>query len=112
VDVLWGIVDQTVYTSNTAKFIIRYTVEKHLPFVGLSPSYVKAGALCSLVFDSHDIGRQAAELAVRILSGTPAAVLRTTTPENIQLALNLRTADIIGVTIPQEVREHALIVYE
>jgi putative ABC transport system substrate-binding protein len=111
-DVLWGIVDNTVYTSRTTEFIIRYTVKEHIPFIGISASYVKAGALCALVFDNKDIGRQSAELAARILSATPASELQITTPESIHLAINLRTAEIIGVKIPQVIREKAAIVYE
>ena len=111
-EALWGIVDNTVYTSQTAKFMIRETVARRLPFIGLSASYVRAGALCALVFDNREIGRQAAQLANQILAGAPAAELRATTPEKISLALNLRTAELIGVTIPAEIRAKAAIVYE
>jgi putative ABC transport system substrate-binding protein len=111
-DVLWGIVDETVYTSRTTESIIKYTVKERLPFIGNSEPYVKAGALCALVFDNRNIGQQAAELAKQILSGTPASELQTTTPEKIQLAVNLRTADIIGVNIPRKIREQAPIIYE
>jgi len=111
-DVLWGIVDNTVYNSQTAKFIIQYTVKKHLPFIGISASYVKAGALYALVFDNQDIGRQSAELARRILSGTPSSGLQTTTPEKIRLVINLRTAELIGIEISEKIIEEATIVYE
>ena len=111
-DALWGIVDNTVYTSQTAGFIIRDTVKGKMPFIGLSPLYVKAGALCSLGFENKDIGRQAAELAQQILAGTPVAELHTTIPEKINLAINLYTAKIIGVEIPQKILEKATIVYE
>ena len=111
-DALLGIVDNTVYTSRTTAFIIRYTVKEQLPFIGLSPSYVKAGALCSLVFDNHDIGRQTAELAKQLLSGVPASTLQNTVPEKINIAINLRTADIIGIRIPKKIQKNASIVYE
>jgi putative ABC transport system substrate-binding protein len=111
-DALLGIIDNTVYTSRTTEFIIRYTVQKYLPFIGLSLSYVKAGALCSLVFDNYDIGRQTAQLAEKILAGVPPAALETTTPEKLDIAINLRTANIIGVTIPKHIQQNAAIVYE
>ncbi|MBD3309368.1 hypothetical protein GF339_23425 [candidate division KSB3 bacterium] len=111
-DLLLGIVDSTVYTSRTTEFIMRYTIREHLPFVGISVSYVKAGALYALVFDSYDIGRQTARLAAQILSGVPASELEITTPEKITIALNLRTAEIIGVTIPNPLRKRAEIIYE
>lgn len=111
-DALLGIVDSSVYTSRTTEFIIRYTIKQQLPFIGLSPSYVKAGALCSLVFDSRDVGRQTAELALKILDGTPAEELEIAVPEKIHFALNLKTADIIDVYIPRKIQNKAAIVYE
>lgn len=112
-DVLWGIVDNTVYNSQTAKFIIQDTVKKYrIPFIGISASYVKAGALYALVFDNRDIGRQSAELANRILAATPVSELRSTTPERIHLVLNLRTAELIGVEIPEKIIKMASTVYE
>ncbi|MDY0094334.1 MAG: ABC transporter substrate-binding protein [Candidatus Vecturithrix sp.] len=111
-DVLLGIVDNTVYTSRTTEFIIRFTVQEQLPFIGLSLSYVKAGALCSLVFDNYDIGRQTAELVQKILSGVSPATLQITVPEKLNIALNLRTANIIGVPIPKQIQRKAAIVYE
>lgn len=111
-DVLLGIVDSTVYTSRTTEFIIRYTIKKQLPFIGISSSYVKAGALCALVFDNQDIGRQTAQLTEQILSGTPMAELHNSEPEKIHLAINLRTADIIDVRIPKKIQEKAAIIYE
>lgn len=111
-DALLGIVDSSVYSSRTTEFIIRYTLKKQLPFIGISPSYVKAGALCSLVFDSRDVGRQTAQLALEILGGTPIEELEISLPEKIRFALNLKTADMIGVYIPRKIQDKAAIVYE
>ncbi len=111
-DVLLGIVDSTVYTSRTTASIIRYTIKHQLPFVGISASYVKAGALCALLFNSRDIGRQTAQLAEQVLSGIPPTTLQNTIPEKIYLALNLRTARLIDVTIPKKIQEKAEILYE
>jgi len=111
-DVLLGIVDNTVYTSQTSKFIIRATVKNRIPFIAISPSYVKAGALCALMLDSRDIGRQAAELAIQRLNGESAAALQNTAPVKLDLAINLRTAKIIDVTIPEKLLQRAALVYE
>ena len=111
-DALLGIVDSSVYSSRTTEFIIRYTIKNQLPFIGISPSYVRAGALCSLVFDSRDVGRQTAQLALKILNGTSVSELKITVPEKIHFALNLKTADIIDVYIPRKIQDQASIVYE
>ncbi|PID58861.1 hypothetical protein CSB45_02355 [candidate division KSB3 bacterium] len=111
-DALLGIVDSSVYSSRTTELVIRYTLKKQLPFIGISPSYVKAGALCSLTFDSRDVGRQTAQLALNILGGTPVEELEISLPEKIHFALNLKTADMIDVSIPGKIQDQAAIVYE
>ena len=111
-DALLGIVDGMVYTSKTAGSMIRYTIKHQIPFIGISASYVKAGALCALEIDPVDIGRQTAIIAQQILAGEPTATNKIVAPEKIDLAINLRTADIIGVTIPKTIREKASILYE
>lgn len=111
-DVLLGIVDNTIYTPQTAKFILEDTVKKRIPFIGASPAYVRAGALASLAFDPKDIGCQSAALAIKILSGISPVLLQSTIPEKLSYALNLRTAEIIGMKIPDAVMEKATIIYE
>lgn len=111
-DVLWGIVDNTVYTSQTARSIIQTTWKKQLPFIGTSEAYVKAGALWALVFENKDIGRQSAMLASQILSGTSAASLQETIPRKIGWIINLRTAKLIGVEFSNKIIDQAWEAYE
>ncbi len=111
-DVLWGIVDDTVYTSQMAQAIIQFAWKKQIPFIGTSEPYVKAGALWALTFDSKDIGRQSALLAGRILAGSPVAALKETIPRKIGWVLNKRTAKLIGVELSQKLIDQAWVVYE
>nr|ABD75799.1 hypothetical protein [uncultured bacterium] len=112
-DVLWGIVDNTVYTSQTARSIIQTTWKKQLPFVGTSEAYVKAGALWALVLRIKILGgRQSAMLASQILSGTSAASLQETIPRKIGWIINLRTAKLIGVEFSNKIIDRAWEAYE
>lgn len=112
-DVLWGITDSTVYTSQTARFIIQDTVMKYkIPFIGPSESYVKAGALYALFIKAKDIGRQSANLAGQILTDPTGTQRRMVKPETVRLSLNLRTANLIGVKIPEHVVNRAEVIYE
>lgn len=111
-DALLGIVDDTVYTSQTARAIIQFTWKERIPFIGASEPYVKAGALWALVFDNRDIGRQSALLAGQILSGTPPAAINGTIPRKIGWIINLRTADLIGVEFPKKIVNQAWEAYE
>jgi len=103
VDGLWAVADTIIFTPQSTQYILLYTLRNGLPFMGLSPSFVKAGALFTLACDHKDVGRQAGELALGVLSGEEALEVPITIPRMIYLCLNLRTADQINLKIPEEI---------
>jgi putative ABC transport system substrate-binding protein len=112
VDVLWGISDSTVLTPQTAQTLLLFSFRNQIPFVGLSRSWVKAGALYALERDYQDIGRQCGELADKILKGAAAASLPVQVPRKVGVVLNLKTARHFKVEFPAAVRQAALDVVE
>ncbi len=107
VDVLWSVADSTVFSPQGLRHILLSTLRTRLPFVGLSPSFVKAGALLALSCDYQDVGRQSGELAVRILDGEAAGNIPIVVPREVSLSLNLHTARQIQVAISEEVAQAA-----
>jgi putative ABC transport system substrate-binding protein len=65
--------------------------------------WAKFGALASYGPDQYLQGRQAARLAVRILSGTPPANLPVELPDRIEFIVNLKTARTLGFEVPPRV---------
>ena len=65
--------------------------------------WAKFGALASYRPDQYLQGRQAARLAVRILSGTPPAELPVELPDRIEFIVNLKTARALRIDVPQPV---------
>ena len=59
VDVIWSVADSKVFDSQSTQYILLNTLRAGVPFIGLSPSFVRAGALMALSCDYGDIGRQA-----------------------------------------------------
>jgi putative ABC transport system substrate-binding protein len=88
--------------------IVRFATAHRLPLCVPSLTQVEAGALLSYGFVHREIGRQAARLADQILRGTKPADLPVETAENY-LAINLRTAEEIGLPIPDHVLKQASI---
>jgi putative tryptophan/tyrosine transport system substrate-binding protein len=112
VDVLWGIPDSLVMTLQTAEPILLNTLKNKIPLVGLSSSWVKAGALYALDRDYVDIGLQSGELAGKLLNETSASSLPPVHPRKVAYVVNLKTANLINLDLSQELIRGALQVFQ
>ena len=106
-DVLWGISDNVVVTPQTARSILLFSFRNRIPFIGLSTAWVKAGAFYALDRDYRDIGRQCAELAVKVLAGADAGSLAPVPPRRVTYSLNLKTAEQMKMHVPSSLSRAA-----
>jgi putative tryptophan/tyrosine transport system substrate-binding protein len=90
-----------------AQLIIDRAKTKRLATMFHEPSLVAKGALASYGQNYYDVGRASAKYVQKVLSGTNPRDLRVETIENIELAINLRTAKELGLTIPPNVLARA-----
>lgn len=111
-DVLWGIPDSVVMTPQTAEPILLNTLKNKVPFVGLSASWVKAGALYALDRDYLDIGLQAGELAGKLLNGATTTSLPPISPRRVTYVLNMKTAGALNLELPPDLIKGALHVFQ
>ncbi len=72
-----------------------------------STFWVEAGAVASYGSDEYDEGVQAARLVAKILRGAQPKDLPIEGANKIELAVNLKTAQLLGITIPREVLARA-----
>ncbi len=112
VDALWGISDSVVMTPQTAEPILLSTLRNKIPLAGLSASWVKAGALYALDRDYVDIGTQCGELIGKVLGGVGAGSLPPIHPRKVTYAVNLKTAGVMNLELPQEVVRGATHVFQ
>jgi putative ABC transport system substrate-binding protein len=112
IDVLWSLTDGVVISPQTAQPILLFCFRNKIPLVGLSSTWVKAGALYSLDWDYNDIGRQAGEIAQRIAHGTKPGDLPAATPRKLTYAINMKSAGQLGVDVPRTVVQGARQVFE
>ena len=102
VEALWLISDSTVLTEESFSFLLREAFDQHVPIIGFDPEFTRRGALISFWIDSSDIGRQAAHVAKSILSGIGNSRLKPPMQKQ-RIALNLGTAEYLGITIPPSI---------
>ncbi len=111
IDALWLIGDRTVLTTQSLQYVFLFAFQTNLPLMGLSEHFVRMGALLAVGPDYEDVGRQSGEIAARILRGSDPEEVPVASPRKVQLSLNLRTAEIIGLSIPDTVIRKAAAVY-
>ncbi|MFY9221168.1 MAG: ABC transporter substrate-binding protein [Blastocatellia bacterium] len=103
IDILWTVVDSTIFSGKVTEFIITYSLQNNIPVMGFSTSFVESGALFCLTQDFVDIGRQTAEITKLVLSGTKPKEIKIAAARKVSLILNLRIAKEIGVNISEKV---------
>ncbi len=89
--------------------ILAFAVDQGLPVSGPTSAQVEEGALTSYGIIHHAAGSQAARIADRILRGADPGNLPVETAE-FYLAINLHTAEAIGLTIPEPILQQSEIV--
>jgi putative ABC transport system substrate-binding protein len=77
-------------------------IERKVPLVGTNSLDAERGALLSYGANYYKIGDQAARLAHTIFGGTRPTDLPIELPEEFELVINAKTAETIGITIPEE----------
>jgi putative tryptophan/tyrosine transport system substrate-binding protein len=85
------------------KLIIALALQHRLPNVYGFRYYVTSGGLASYGPDIIDVHRRAAAYVDRVLKGEKPADLPVQAPTKYELAINLKTAKALGITVPQTV---------
>jgi putative ABC transport system substrate-binding protein len=111
VDALWGVADQLVLNSLTAKHFLLYSIKNATPFVGLSSVWVKAGSLYALESDYTDSGMQCGEMAFKVIQGTKVSSIPPASPRKITYSLNMNTARLMKIQIPEKLIQEAKQIY-
>lgn len=94
-------------TNANQKRIADFTLKSRLPSVSVTRDYADAGGLMSYGADIADSYRRAASYVDRIVKGSKPAELPVEQPTKFELAFNLKTANQLGLTIPQNVLARA-----
>jgi putative ABC transport system substrate-binding protein len=83
--------------------MLEVSLASRIPAVFSSELWVSHGGLVSYGADYRAQGVQAARLVAKILRGTRPQDLPVEGADKIDLAVNLKTARLLGVTVPRKI---------
>jgi putative ABC transport system substrate-binding protein len=109
VDAIWIGTDNTVVSGLEA--LIKVCEDNKIPFFPSDDPSIKKGGIACLGFNYYDVGYQTGEMAVKILKGTPASEIPVELGKKFSYTVNTKAAETYGVTIPQEILDSALTIY-
>jgi putative ABC transport system substrate-binding protein len=92
--------------------LIERAAQHRLPTIYERKAFVRSGGLISYGADVADIYRRVAGLVDKILQGAQPADLPVEGPTHFDLAVNVKTARSLGLTLPQSVLAQAVEVIE
>lgn len=107
IDILWIIPDRVVCKQVIILRFLKSGIKNNIGVIGFTRSYAKAGALLGISCDYEDIGRQSAEIALKIWKGENSRDLKMTAPRKVKLYINKTVADLLGITIPNAIIKKA-----
>ena len=111
IDLLWIIQDPTIVMEESIDLLIQSSLRKKIPTFTFSTTLVQRGALGALLIRPTDVGLQAARVAQAMLDHHGPSAPTLLEPERPQLALNLNTAEFLGLSPNQAVVRTAAILF-
>jgi putative ABC transport system substrate-binding protein len=94
------IVPPASFTNTHSALLITLAAKYRLPTIFAFRTYIAAGGLISYGVDGNDLWTKAAGYVDRILGGAKPSDLPVQTPTKFELAINLKTAKALGLTVP------------
>jgi putative ABC transport system substrate-binding protein len=78
-------------------------VRRNVPIIALFPDVAREGGLLAYGPDIQDLYRQAGAMARKVLQGAKPAEIPAERPVRFQLVANLRTAKLLGISLPPSI---------
>jgi len=110
VDALWLLPDTTVVNPATIDLLLLSSIENKIPVITFSDKYAEKGALISMEVDAVESGKQAGEMALRILGGEDVKGIMDEDSRDSVLTVNLIVAKKLGIPINANVIKHARVI--
>ncbi len=113
VDAFWMMPDTTIMSSANFRQMLALSLQYNVPLLGFASKQVRAGALLGLGFENEEVGMQAGKIALRILrSRSHEGFSLFLFPDHANLYINKKTAEFMGLDVPESLYQQAAKIYE
>ncbi len=110
IDVLYIPTDNLVASSMT--IVNTKALTKKIPVIGSERAQVENGALITEGISYYELGFQTGLMAARILKGEKPNDIPVEMLNETELVININTAESLGLTLPQELLDRAVLIEE
>jgi putative ABC transport system substrate-binding protein len=98
-----GIFSPRFLSLNIPGFIIEAGLKQSIPTMLHASFFVEQGGLASYAANLHEVGRHAARLVDRIIKGARPSDVPVEQATRFELVINMKTARLLGLAIPQAI---------
>lgn len=105
VDVFYSVSDNNVVAAYEA--LAKVAADAKLALVSTDPKTAARGATVAMGVDYHELGLQTGRMVLRILNGEKPGEINPEMGQKLDLVVNLKAAQMQGVTVPASVIERA-----
>lgn len=103
-DAMLGVVDPLVFNRANAHKILLTAYRHRVPLIGVSPAYVRAGALAAVYSTPEQIGRELGEIIARSSNPRALELPGPRYPRYFSVMVNRQVASSLGLSLPSEER--------
>lgn len=112
IDAFLMVPDKTLIRQEVIDTLVSYSLKQRFVLIGLSHKYVRAGALMAYSFNSEAIGKETGKIVNSFLNNIIPMENNPIWAQDTELAINLKTASKIGVTLDPSFIEKATSIIE
>ena len=104
-DAIYVPTDNTVASAIGA--VVKVCNDEKIPVFGSERAHVEAGAVATLGIDYYLLGKQTGAIAARVLEGEKPQDIPIESSKDLKIIINKKSAEILGIEIPEDVLSKA-----
>ena len=100
VDALWMVPDPIAVVKETLTGYFEFSLQRRVPVISFTAAHLRLGAAAAIDIDRRGLGRQAGEMAMKILNGAAPSSLPVEQPESHSVRINPVVLQHLDMAVP------------